>query len=223
MPSRDDEECVRHRSAAWEDQAPVRTDEEAGFQPWRRKSNDDPGSTDQRQGTAFGSGGWGGGYGPETPSGYSGPSGTGYGQTSPSQSGYGSTAFRTASSSWRVYGADDDHPPSGVRSADRIGPRLPADITARRPDGYDVDYQQWRDEQLRKLDQDYLTWRQARYRQFADEFNAWRLSRQDTAGTVHTDSLSPAPAPGNPIATDTDARSSPPAAARVPPSSSHPQ
>ena len=176
MPSRDDEECARHRPAAWEDQAPVRAEEGAGFQPWRRKSNDDPGSTDQRQGTAFGSGG---GYGPETPSGYSGPSGTGYGQTSPSQSGYGSTAFRTASPSWRVHGADDDHPPSDVRPADRTGPGLPADTTARRPDWYDVDYQQWRDEQLRKLDQDYLTWRQARYRRFADEFDAWRSSRQD--------------------------------------------
>lgn len=216
MPSRDDEERVRHRPP-WEGQAPPRADEGHEFQPWQRKSGYDPSSTDQKQGTAFGSGGWGGGYGPETPSGYGGPSGTGYGQTSQGQSGYGSSAFRPAGPGpgGRAIGTRDDKPTSGARPADGAGAMSPIEMAHSRPDWHDVDYQQWRDEQLRQLDHDYLTWRQVRYRKFADEFSAWRSSQQDTAGAVRTETPIPASATSHPTAPD--------ASARVPPSSSQPQ
>ena len=105
-------------------------------------------------GTAYGCGPWGG-PAAQTPSGYSGPSGTGY-------AGYAS-------------------------ARDRSIPAL-GDVQRQRPDWDDVDYQQWRNEQVRKLDTEYQTWRQARYRKFADEFDAWRASRQDGAsGASRTD------------------------------------
>lgn len=45
----------------------------------------------------------------------------------------------------------------------------------------DPDYHQWREEQIRNLDNDYESWRQERYSKFADEFNTWRSSRQRDA------------------------------------------
>ncbi|PUA95629.1 hypothetical protein C8C99_0430 [Acidovorax sp. 107] len=45
----------------------------------------------------------------------------------------------------------------------------------------DPDYQQWRDEQLRMLDDDYDSWRKERYQKFSDDFSQWRSSR--TPGT----------------------------------------
>lgn len=42
---------------------------------------------------------------------------------------------------------------------------------------HDPDYQQWRDEQMRSLDEDYRSWREERYRKFSDEFDAWRKNR----------------------------------------------
>jgi len=47
---------------------------------------------------------------------------------------------------------------------------------------HDYDYQQWRDEQIRNLDNDYCSWRQDRYKKFADEFNSWRASRSGGQG-----------------------------------------
>ena len=43
--------------------------------------------------------------------------------------------------------------------------------------GYDPDYQQWRNEQMRNLDNDYESWRADRYKKFSDEFNTWRSNR----------------------------------------------
>ncbi|MBV7428261.1 MULTISPECIES: hypothetical protein [unclassified Acidovorax] len=42
---------------------------------------------------------------------------------------------------------------------------------------HDPDYQQWRQEQLRLLDEDYQSWRKERYEKFSDDFNTWRTSR----------------------------------------------
>jgi hypothetical protein len=130
-------------------------------------------------GTAYGSGHWGS-HASHTPSGYSGPSGTGYGATGPSHSGYGQAERDTSHSTGGVsYAGTSGY--AGYASARHT--RTPATGQAQhpRPDWDDIDYQQWRDEQLRKLDADYQTWRQARYRKFADEFDAWRASRQDSA------------------------------------------
>ena len=47
---------------------------------------------------------------------------------------------------------------------------------------HDPDYHQWREEQIRNLDNDYQSWRQDRYRKFSDEFNTWRASRSGGQG-----------------------------------------
>lgn len=44
---------------------------------------------------------------------------------------------------------------------------------------HDPDYQQWRDEQIRALDEDYKAWRDERYSAFSNEFGEWRKSRKD--------------------------------------------
>ena len=171
MASRDDEEQGHLPPSRWEGQA-LRPRDDATPSP-----QDSP-----YAGTAYSSGHWGS-HAAHTPSGYSGPSGTGYGQTGPGQSGYGQ-AERDAS-----------HSVSGVSYAGTTGyagyasarhTRAPAlgDAQRQRPDWDDIDYLQWRNEQVRKLDTDYQTWRQARYRKFADEFDAWRASRQDSANVV---------------------------------------
>jgi hypothetical protein len=155
-----------------------RDDEEHGHRPprgWEAQAQHDG----PYAGTAYGSGRWGS-HAAQTPSGYGGPSGTGYDQTCPGQSGYGQ-AERDAS-----------HPVGGVSYAGTAGyagyastrhtrALTYSDAQRQRPDWDDIDYQQWRNEQLRKLDIDYQTWRQARYRKFADEFDAWRASRQDSS------------------------------------------
>lgn len=46
---------------------------------------------------------------------------------------------------------------------------------------HDPDYQQWRTEQLRNLDNDYENWRADRYKKFSEEFNTWRSSRTEDA------------------------------------------
>ncbi len=133
-------------------------------------------------GTAYGGGPWGG-HAAQTPSGYSGPSGTGYGQTCPGQSGYGQTRRDASHSVGGVSYAGTTGYAGYASARDRSAPAL-GDVQRQRPDWDDVDYQQWRNEQVRKLDTEYQTWRQARYRKFADEFDAWRASRQDGASGV---------------------------------------
>jgi hypothetical protein len=41
------------------------------------------------------------------------------------------------------------------------------------------DYQQWREEQIRGLDEDYKAWRDERYSNFSNEFGEWRKNRKD--------------------------------------------
>jgi hypothetical protein len=108
----------------------------------------------------------------------SGASITGYGQTAQPCSGYGHTkpspdagVSYAGSTGYAGYAGH-------TISAGTATPPVPAP-GGPPTDWLDMDYQQWRDEQLRKLDHDYRTWRQARYRRFADEFDAWRSSRQD--------------------------------------------
>lgn len=48
----------------------------------------------------------------------------------------------------------------------------------------DPDYQQWRDEALRLLDEDYDAWRKERYQKFSDDFNQWRSNRAGGAGST---------------------------------------
>lgn len=55
-----------------------------------------------------------------------------------------------------------------------VGNAPPAHLTQ---DPRDPDYQQWRDEQLRLLDEDYDAWRKERYQKFSEDFSQWRSSR----------------------------------------------
>lgn len=59
---------------------------------------------------------------------------------------------------------------------------------------HDPDYEQWRREQVQRLDEDYEAWRRERYSRFAEDFNSWRAKRaagsssssevgRDTAGS----------------------------------------
>ncbi|MCW7536426.1 hypothetical protein OOT46_00970 [Aquabacterium sp. A7-Y] len=43
---------------------------------------------------------------------------------------------------------------------------------------HDPDFQQWRSEHARALDEDYRRWREERYKQFSEEFDQWRRIRQ---------------------------------------------
>jgi hypothetical protein len=57
---------------------------------------------------------------------------------------------------------------------------------------YDPQYQAWREQQMRRLDEDYRSWRQERQRRFENEFETWRqqrapqgdLQRAPSAGTT---------------------------------------
>ncbi len=151
-------------------------------------------------GAAYGSGRWGG-YGQEPPGAYGSPSGTGYGQTCQGQSGYGQAESSPSGPQAGVsYAGTTGY--AGYAGARHGAEPEPAEAQRPRPDWYDLDYQQWRDEQVRKLDHDYQTWRQARYRRFAEEFNAWRSSRQDAAGSASALPSPPAQAPPAPAAHD---------------------
>lgn len=44
-------------------------------------------------------------------------------------------------------------------------------------DQFDPHYRQWREEQIRKLDDDYRAWRTEYYGRFSDEFSEWRRNR----------------------------------------------
>ncbi len=168
MASRDDEEHGHRPPSRWEGEA---------LRPRGQASPSSQDSTDA--GTAYGSGHWGS-HAAQTPSGYSGPSGTGYGETCPGQSGYGQTERDASHSVGGVsYAGTTGY--AGYASAHHTRGPTPIDAQHQRPDWDDIDYQQWRNEQMRKLDTDYQIWRQARYRKFADEFDAWRASRQDSA------------------------------------------
>ena len=56
-----------------------------------------------------------------------------------------------------------------------------------RYDEFEPDYHQWRNEQLRLLDEDYLKFREERFRRFADEFNEWRDRGVPSAACGPTD------------------------------------
>jgi hypothetical protein len=45
----------------------------------------------------------------------------------------------------------------------------------------DPDYHQWREEQIRKLDDDYDSWRNERYKKFSSDFDSWRKNRSGSA------------------------------------------
>lgn len=179
MASRDDEE-------QW--QRPPSREGEAR----RTRDEADPSAHDgPYAGTAYGSGRWGS-HPAQTSSGYSGPSGTGYGQTCPGQSGYGQTERDASHAAGGVsYAGTAGY--AGYASARHTSALAPGDAQRQHPDWDDIDYLQWRDAQVRKLDTDYQTWRQARYRKFADEFDAWRASRQDSGnGVTPTETTRPA-------------------------------
>lgn len=138
------------------------------------------------QGSAYGSGHWSGNA--DSPSGYGGTSTTGYGQTAPGYSGYGQ---ETPSSGTGVSHSGAAGYAGYTRGgAGQAGDSWPQTQTTQpRPAGtdeevrvqqdwIDLDYRQWRDEQIRKLDDEYRSWRQARSRQLANEFDAWRDGRQ---------------------------------------------
>jgi hypothetical protein len=44
---------------------------------------------------------------------------------------------------------------------------------------HDPDYQQWRSEQMQRLDRDYDEWRQHRYQRFSEDFDNWRSNRDN--------------------------------------------
>jgi hypothetical protein len=46
---------------------------------------------------------------------------------------------------------------------------------------HDPHYLQWRNEQIRKLDEDYEAWNKERYGKFSEEFDTWRRNRQAAA------------------------------------------
>lgn len=226
MASRDDEDREHRAPSRWEADAP-RASQVAGAEPWRRDAAHVRQEAGPRgfagegshgaaaAGTVYGSGRWSS-LGSQSPSGYSGPSGTGYGQSCPGQSGYGqaegahgSGVSYAATSGYAGYAGARHHPPAPMEYAP----------DPMRPDGDDIDYQQWRDEQLRKLDSDYLSWRQARYRKFADEFNAWRLSRHDTAGAAPATTPAAGGGTGRAAATPDADGSTPPGEPSLPSSS----
>lgn len=45
------------------------------------------------------------------------------------------------------------------------------------PPHHDPDYHQWREQQMRQLDEDYQSWRGERYKRFSDDFETWRRER----------------------------------------------
>lgn len=53
---------------------------------------------------------------------------------------------------------------------------------AHRHDHHDADYDRWRTEHLRALDEDYHGWRQERYEAFSKDFHQWRSERMRAAG-----------------------------------------
>ncbi len=191
MPARDEEERERPAPGRWAGETAAT--QSAGW--------GSPHGTAQAVGEAqdmvYGSGRWGSSA--DSASGYGGPSATGYGEAAPGHSGYGQGApdpgtgvshagasgyaGYTGSSSATGYGGY-----AGARGPQAQAPSRraygPAEQARTRPDWFDQDYQQWRDEQIRKLDNDYRCWREARYRKFADEFDAWRSGRQDNAATL---------------------------------------
>ena len=186
MASRDDEAHGQRPPSRWEDEA-LRPRGDAHPSP-----QDSPYAS-----SAYGSSRWGS-EAAQTPSGYSGPSGTGYGETCPGQSGYGH-AERDASPSVGGVSYAGTTGYAGYASARHTSARALGEAQRPHPDWDDIDYQQWRNEQVRKLDTDYQTWRQARYRKFADEFDAWRASRQGGASAgMRTDPARPVDALSQP-------------------------
>jgi hypothetical protein len=49
---------------------------------------------------------------------------------------------------------------------------------------HDPDYDQWRREQLQRLDEDYEAYRRERYTKFSDDFNAWRAARTPSSSNA---------------------------------------
>jgi len=56
------------------------------------------------------------------------------------------------------------------------------DLNAKRSH-HDPDYQQWREEQIRGLDDDYKAWRDERYSTFSNEFGEWRKNRKNRSSS----------------------------------------
>ncbi|MEY2800532.1 MAG: hypothetical protein RL513_116 [Pseudomonadota bacterium] len=204
MPARDEEERERPAPGRWAgDTAATHS---AGWGSPHGTAQ----AVGEAQGTVYGSGRWGSRA--DSPSGYGGPSATGYGQGAPGHSGYGqgdpgqgtgvshagATGYAGYTGSTGPSGATGYGGYAGTRGPQTQAPSPraygPTEQARTRPDWFDQDYQQWRDEQIRKLDNDYLRWREARYRKFADEFDAWRSGRQDTAATLEP-GAAPGPAP----------------------------
>ncbi|MEY2617266.1 MAG: hypothetical protein RL522_268 [Pseudomonadota bacterium] len=198
MAAREEDERERPPPGRWESDAAPRDTAATYSAGWGSPPGPEfGGPLAQPQGTAYGSGRWSGLPGQENPSGHSGTSATGYGQSVSGHSGYGQTApgagvsYASASGRGGYTGyaggyAGARTPLSPSHRARPCGATLDEGL---HPDGFDLDYQQWRNEQLHKLDNDYRLWREARYRRFADEFDAWRASRQDPAAVVPATSM----------------------------------
>lgn len=62
---------------------------------------------------------------------------------------------------------------------------------------HDPDYHQWREEQMRLLDEDYRAWRKERYQKFSEDFNAWRAARNARPSPGGTSGVS---SPTGPVA-----------------------
>jgi len=79
---------------------------------------------------------------------------------------------------------------------------------------HDADYHEWREQQLRALDDDYEAWRKERYQKFCDEFGQWRQQRQaqasSTAAGEHAASTNPYAASGVPATSGSGAGSTGP-------------
>ncbi len=186
MPARDEEDRERPPYARWEGEATHSADSghPAGLQA----------PAGEVRSTTYGSGRWGGSADSASSSGYGSPSGTGYGQTAPGHSGYGQGSSSPGTGVSHAGAAGySGYTGSGGSYAGARGPQAQtpgpppwasAAEARTREDWFDQDYQQWREEQSRKLDDDYRSWRQARYRRFADEFDAWRSGRQDPGPTT---------------------------------------
>lgn len=231
MAARDEEERDRPPPSRWEGEAPAARGGEWGRDTaalhsagWGSAPGGGLGDTaaiGSGQGSAYGSGRWGRGPGQDSTSGYGCPSTTGYGLAAPGYSGYRQgDAGQGAGVSYAGAAGYSGYAGALAPQAQPPAPRTtgPAADDRARADWLDLDYQQWRDEQLRKLDDEYRTWRQARYRKFADEFDAWRSSRHDDPATAQdggtlTSASCPAPGTGD----------DPPSGGPVPPTSSPPK
>lgn len=93
-----------------------------------------------------------------------------------------------AAADWGHYGEAARHSRESAEAAwpgagPGSNPGTGGDATFGQHQQHDPDYHQWRDEQLRGMDEEYEAWRQERYRRFSDEFGEWRRKRESGASS----------------------------------------